>query len=187
MFSERLQKLYSRRHTGQHSPSRKVGLAQATGGHVIWWHTIFDSCGQHKEQIQHSEQKADLFLLSLFRSSVLPTWQVHLVQLSTTQSSLSSKRRPSCQHMRLSLMFFMFPSTSFITVFSSVWPTDAQQDRQMDSILKEGNTPVNVFHVWIKRGDLNYSRVHLMYIVYTFKNAFISASKEQYKSRPENY
>lgn len=35
---------YSRRQTGQHSPSTNEGLAQATGGHVIWWHTILDSC-----------------------------------------------------------------------------------------------------------------------------------------------
>lgn len=37
---------YLRMHTGQHSPSIKEGLAQATGGHVIWWHTILDSCDQ---------------------------------------------------------------------------------------------------------------------------------------------
>lgn len=49
------------------------------------------------------------------------TWQVHLVQLSTTQSSLSSKSRPSCQHMFFSLVFFILPRASFMTVFSSVW------------------------------------------------------------------
>lgn len=27
---------YLHRHTGQHSPSMKEGLAQATGGQVIW-------------------------------------------------------------------------------------------------------------------------------------------------------
>lgn len=48
------------------------------------------------------------------------TWQVHLVQLSTTQSSLSSKRRPSCQHIFFSFVFFILPSTSFIALFSSV-------------------------------------------------------------------
>lgn len=35
---------YLRMQTGQHSPSTNVGLAHATGGHVIWWHTILDSC-----------------------------------------------------------------------------------------------------------------------------------------------
>lgn len=49
------------------------------------------------------------------------TWQVHLVQLSTTQSSLSSNSRPSCQHMFFSFEFFILPRTSFMTVFSSVW------------------------------------------------------------------
>lgn len=49
------------------------------------------------------------------------TWQVHLVQLSTTQSSLSSNRRPSCQHMFFSLVFLILPRASFMSVFSSVW------------------------------------------------------------------
>lgn len=39
---------YLLKHTGQHSPSTNEGLAQATGGHVIWWHTILDSCHQWK-------------------------------------------------------------------------------------------------------------------------------------------
>ena len=48
------------------------------------------------------------------------TWQVHLVQLSTIQSSLSSNRRPSCQHKFFSLVSFILTSASFIKVFSSV-------------------------------------------------------------------
>lgn len=55
------------------------------------------------------------------------TWQVHLVQLSTTQSSLSSKRRPSCQHMFFSLESFILPRASFMIVFSSVWAYDKRK------------------------------------------------------------
>lgn len=105
---------YSRRHTGQHSPSKNEGLAQATGGHVIWWHTILDSC-----------HEGILVLPSTFTLNLYicrgTTWQVHLVQLSTIQSSLSSNSRPSCQHMFFSFEFFILPRASFISVFSSVW------------------------------------------------------------------
>lgn len=59
-----------------------------------------------------------LHWLHVWRGS---TWQVHLVQLSTIQSSLSSNRRPSCQHMFFSFEFFILPRASFISVFSSVW------------------------------------------------------------------
>ena len=55
------------------------------------------------------------------------TWQVHLVQLSTTQSSLSSNSRPSCQHMFFSLVFFILPRASFMTEFSSVWTHNNRQ------------------------------------------------------------
>lgn len=105
---------HSRRHTGQHSPSTKEGLAQATGGHVIWWHTILDSC---HEEISLALSSTFELNLHICRGT---TWQVHLVQLSTIQSSLSSNRRPSCQHMFFSLEFFILPRASFIRVFSSV-------------------------------------------------------------------
>ena len=111
---------YLRMHTGQHSPSTNEGLAQATGGHVIWWHTILDSC---KNQIQIANLQGPAApKVNVYNSLWLgTTWQVHLVQLSTTQSSLSSNRRPSCQHMFFSLVSFILPRASFMTVFSSVW------------------------------------------------------------------
>lgn len=108
------QSKYSRRHRGQHSPSKNEGLAQATGGHVIWWHTILDSCHEGTSALSST------FMLNLHVCRGT-TWQVHLVQLSTIQSSLSSNSRPSCQHMFFSLEFFILPRASFISVFSSVW------------------------------------------------------------------
>lgn len=82
---------HSRRHAGQHSPSMKDGLAQETGGQVIWRHTTF------------------------------PSWHVHLVQLSTTQSSLFSNSRPSCQQMFCCTGSCILFRASRMAVFSSVW------------------------------------------------------------------
>lgn len=103
---------HSRRHTGQHSPSIKDGLAQATGGQVICRHTTF------------------------------PSWHVHLVQLSTIQSSLFSNIRPSCQHMLCSIGSCILLRASRIAVFSSVWkPAPNSLDEPKGPMFLHGASP----------------------------------------------
>ncbi len=142
------QKHYSRRHTGQHSPSRKVGVAQDTGGHVIWWHTIFDSCNIKAIKHKESEQKqaavrsfSPIHHSSQFFPPDRYTW------CSCPQPSPPYPQRDG--HLASTCACLWCSSCSPAPPSSRCSPQSNRQTqaRQMDKWSRGGNTSVNVFHM----------------------------------------